>query len=188
MESMSTSALEVENEDVENTPDEVDELDTDSDDSEENDLEKVKEVLKKERELTRKAEARVRLLERDLRQSKTTKPEVDDDDISAKVDEKAAEVWKPIVVNSAARAAFAEAGATVTPRLLKMLDLSDLEVNPDGSVEGLDDQIADIKEDFPQLFVATDKKRRNIDSGPKGDKALPQKTASQKQAEAIFGR
>lgn len=63
--------------------------------------------------------------------------------------------YKPIVVRSVAVAALSEAGATSgLDSLFKLIDQSVLEVEADGSVTGLDAEIARIKTDFPVLFEA----------------------------------
>lgn len=62
--------------------------------------------------------------------------------------------WKPRIVTSAAKTALVEAGLVGSPdRLLKMLDHDDIDVDEDGEVSGLDDQIADLKADYPELFT-----------------------------------
>jgi len=110
----------------------------------------------------------LRKARKDAREAKRTKPEQDAD--APDVDKAVADArqavtaeWKPKLVRSVARSAFLEAGLvlpkansdTVMARVLKMLDLEDLDVAEDGSVEGLTEQIADIKSDFPDLFAST---------------------------------
>lgn len=85
----------------------------------------------------------------------------------------ATEKWKPMVVRTAARAVFAEAGLVADggamTKVLKMLDLDDLDVTDDGDVEGLEDQVEDIKRDFPALFGAVKQRTPRGDVGNKGD-------------------
>lgn len=61
--------------------------------------------------------------------------------------------YRAIIGKQAAKAAFLEAGLTGKPDgLLKLIDFDDLEINEDGDVDGLDDQVTQIKGDYPELF------------------------------------
>lgn len=63
--------------------------------------------------------------------------------------------WAPRIVASAAKAALVAAGLTGAPdRMLKMIDHEDLDIDDDGEVSGLDEQIAELKTDYPELFTA----------------------------------
>jgi hypothetical protein len=64
-----------------------------------------------------------------------------------------------------AKLALKEAGLQGTPdKLLKLIDTDDIEVDEDGEVDGLTEQIDELKKDFPELFA---KKRRGIDGADK---------------------
>lgn len=77
--------------------------------------------------------------------------------------------WKPIVVKQAARAALAEAGLVKNPnRLLRMLDMDDIDVSDDGEIDGLDEQIRDFKKEFPEFFGRRSPK--DVDGGDKGSR------------------
>lgn len=97
-----------------------------------------------------------------------------DQDAVARARQEEADRFKPMVVRTAAKAALSEAGLIVPKgresatyaRVIRMLDLSDVEVGDDGDVDGLTDQIEDIKADFPDLFRDT-KKVVSIDSAGK---------------------
>ncbi len=81
---------------------------------------------------------------------------------------KAAEsTWKPRIVKQAARAALAEAGLTGTPdRLLRLVDVDAVEIDDEGEISGLDDQIKALKKDYPELFAKRGGGR--IDAADKG--------------------
>lgn len=72
--------------------------------------------------------------------------------------------WKPLMVRAAARGAFAEAGLTVPEgagdsvftRAVQLLDLTALTISDDGLVEGLAEQVEEIRGDFPGLFATAD--------------------------------
>lgn len=104
--------------------------------------------------------------------------------------------WKPKVVRSAARAAFASAGLVLPAknadaalaRVLKLLDVDDLEISDDGEVDGLSEQVEEIKTDFPELFTASGKSRAGrVDGADRGQTNGKAKTASELQAAALLG-
>lgn len=71
----------------------------------------------------------------------------------------AAEKFRGMVVGSAARAALISEGVPKESvnRLTKLLDLDEIEVDDDGQVTGgLDEQLAALKEELPQLFKAAE--------------------------------
>ncbi len=79
----------------------------------------------------------------------------------------ASKAWKPRIVKQAARAALVEAGLTGAPdRLLKLVDVDQVEVDDEGEVTGLDDQIKALKKDYPELFAKRGAAR--IDAADKG--------------------
>ncbi|CAO5167218.1 Terminase small subunit [Frankia sp. AiPs1] len=72
--------------------------------------------------------------------------------------------YKPLVVRSEAAAAFIGAKAEVfdkdgeadpkkLARLLRLVNLAEVEVTDDGTITGLADQVASIKTDYPELFA-----------------------------------
>ncbi|SNQ45547.1 conserved hypothetical protein [Frankia canadensis] len=72
--------------------------------------------------------------------------------------------YKPLVVRSEASAAFIGAKAEVfdkdgeadpkkLARLLRLVNLAEVEVTDDGTITGLADQVASIKTDYPELFA-----------------------------------
>ena len=79
--------------------------------------------------------------------------------------------WKPIVVRQAARAALAQAGLIGKPdRLLKLLDMDEIEVDEDGALTGLDDQVRELRSEYKHLFAKRGSSR--ID-GAGGDDDAP---------------
>jgi uncharacterized membrane protein len=106
-------------------------------------------------------------------------------EVSARLEAK----YKPVVIKTAARAAFAEAGmkSDRMDKALRLLDLDDLVLKDDGSVDGLDDQIADLKEDFPEFFPR--RRTQNIDGGDKsGEGTSRPKTSAEKLTASLLGR
>ena len=73
--------------------------------------------------------------------------------------------YKPVAIRSAAKAAFLEAGlADASPervkKLLRMVDLDEVDVDADGDVTGLDEQIESVKDDYPELFKPAEQPRK----------------------------
>jgi len=89
-----------------------------------------------------------------------------------------------LVKSSKAEAALALAGATKVDRLVKLLDLDELELE-NGKVDGLDEAIDELKSDYPELFST--KRRRKSIAGERdaedANKSGKAKTASDRQME-----
>lgn len=128
---------------VEEAPEEV-EPDTADESTEEELPENIKEILSKNRKAVRAAEARAVAAEKALA-AKDESPAEE----AAPVDDK----FKTLFINTAAKNALVEAGLTASDRFVKMIDLNSVEVDEDGTITGLEDQIAELKEDFKDLIA-----------------------------------
>lgn len=105
--------------------------------------------------------------------------------------------FKPVAVRAAAKAAFLEAGLQgSTPeriaRVVRMLDLDALDIDDDGDVTGLTEQVRAVKADYPELFAPADKRPPRVSTGDKPltngrTNGRPQR-ASDLQAAQILGR
>lgn len=101
--------------------------------------------------------------------------------------------FKPVAVRSAAKAAFLEAGLQGgTPeriaRVVRMLDLDALDIDDDGDVTGLSEQVAAIKKDYPELFTPTDKRPPRLSTGDKPPTNGKTLTTGEKIAAQVRGR
>ena len=120
------------------------------------------------------------------------------EDDTAKATREAAEAterkYKATAVRSAAKAAFLEAGLpSGSPdklaRVVRMLDLDELVVDDDGDVTGLDEQVAAIKKELPELFGTQDKRPPRLDTGNHHNTGRTKNlTSSQIQARQVLGR
>lgn len=183
-----------------------DDGDGDEGDEDDPDEGKTEEELRAELKQTRErltavnAEAKRRRLKAKEREAAAAKPgkhkskskadddgDEDDDDSERRQAETEAK-WKGRVVKQAAKAALATAGATKPERLLRLVEVDDLDVDDDGDVAGLDDEIDRLKEEYPELF----RKRRagRVETGDRseGKSVRKPQSASEKQAAAILGR
>ncbi len=104
--------------------------------------------------------------------------------------------WKPLMVKAAARSAFVEAGLTLPRdgadtamgRVLKMLDMDDLEITDDGQVDGLREQVEDIRRDFPELFATAARRPARVDGADKpGQQNAAPKTSAERIAAGLLG-
>lgn len=72
---------------------------------------------------------------------------------------------KPVAVRAAAKAALLEAGyqnptSERLTRAIRQLDLDALEIDDDGEVSGLADQVKAFKDDYPELFGTQEQRQR----------------------------
>jgi len=166
------------------------------------DIDKLTEALNKERAASKAARAQARELTTQLKTA-TKKPSSDEAEaaLEAAREEAAAAAekkLKPVVVNSAAKAALLAAGLTDTSdakikKLLRTLDLDDIDIDEDGEVSGLDDQIDGIKDAFPELFKkdepapVTKVRAPRLDAAGKNNARPAPKTTGERYAEQILG-
>ncbi len=97
--------------------------------------------------------------------------------------------YKPIVVKTAARAALAEAGALKPERLIKLLDMDELEIDDDGDVVGLEDEILALKKDYPEFFESKAKRASRVQgTGKTRGSAKPEAKSSAELIAERFSR
>ena len=75
-------------------------------------------------------------------------------------------------------------------RAVRLLDLDDLELGADGSIDGLDEQIAELKTEWPELFTSK-RKRRSVagDDDRDGNRRnTAPKSATERQAAMLLGK
>ncbi|WP_018502994.1 phage scaffolding protein [Parafrankia discariae] len=94
--------------------------------------------------------------------------------------------YKPLAIRAQARAELVAAGAPAekVARLLRLIELEQVDVDPDGDVTGLDDQINQIRVDYPELFAQPKVSR------PRGDGAdkRPEPNKPKSSAAALAAR
>jgi hypothetical protein len=169
------------------------------------DLDRAMGALEKERTAAKDARAKLREAQAQLRETKRGAGETakGSEDAAAKAAEDAIAAaesrYKPLIVNEAARAALFAAGLdpetpkAAVKKLLRMIDLADVDVDEDG-VSGLEDQIDQIKETLPALFAkpepaapAKPVRAPKIDvAGRKNEQPTP-KTTGEIYAQRILG-
>jgi len=158
-------------EELDGQEDETTEEETDGEDEQEELPDAVKEILKKNRKAVREAEARALAAEKALAAKDSTEtPEPTEADTK----------FKDLYLNSAAKSALVEAGITTgTDRFLKMLDLSAVEVDESGTISGLDDQIADLKEEWADILAPKPARKSTgkVDGARREAPAVPKSSA-----------
>lgn len=166
------------------------------------DIDKLTGALDKERAASKAARAQIRELSTQLKAA-TKKPTTDEAEAALETarEEAAAaaeQKLKPVVVNAAAKAGLLAAGLTATgeatmKRLLRTLDLADIDIDDDGEVTGLDEQIEGIKEAFPELFKkdepapVTKVRAPRLDAAGKTNTQPTPKTTGEIYAQRIIG-
>ena len=161
---------------------------TDSEESTESESElpdNIKEILAKNRKIAREAEAREAALKAELEKLKkdTEKPA---EETEAPADDR----YKKLFVNTAAKSALVEAGlSSGTERFLKMLDLDAVDVDDEGNITGLTDQVSALTEEFADLVVpkepAPTKKTVKSDAAGRRETPVVPKTSAELLAERM---
>lgn len=105
--------------------------------------------------------------------------------------------YKRKIVNAEAKALLAQAGLTSnSDRFVRMVDLEAVTVTEEGDVDGLDDQISAIKDEFPELFkteeTSTRPRRRSngsLDAGHRSGRSdKPMSSAEKIASQVLSGR
>lgn len=103
--------------------------------------------------------------------------------------------YKPISVKAALLEAGVKGGRI--KGALKLVDMDQIEVDADGEVTGIDDQIDLLKEDWPELFADPDAEKKTTrrtagskaaDGADKKPAAKKEMTATERQAAALLGK
>lgn len=159
------------------------------------DLENVKKALENERTKSKDLAKANRDLKRQLKEATVGKPDdVDTQKVVAEAEKNVAK-YRDIAVRKEAALALQDAGAKVkASRLIKLLDLAEVDIDDDGNVDGLQDAIEELKADSPEFFKSDEdevvttttrkpavKKVGSIDSGPK-QTPQPKLSVAQKMA------
>ena len=121
-----------------------------------------------------------------LRRERATPDEAAQAEIVDRVTAEQTAKWKPLVVRGLATSALTEAGLVGNPaRMLAQIKMDEIEVDDDGTLLGLDGEIARLKTDFPELFKKVTKVQGRVNGGgdgaPLDDTSKPQ-TSAQKLA------
>jgi len=99
--------------------------------------------------------------------------------------------WKRRTVIQAAASRLAQAGLVGDPsRLANLVDAEQVNIAEDGEIDGLDDQIEDIKDDYPSLFrdAGVGTRTTRVDAADKGRRQArerPMSSAERIQAQAM---
>lgn len=137
--------------------------------------------------------------EGDDAKAKTTtrrrQPKVDVDQVRREAEEAALAKAKPGLVRGAARDALRTAGLIVPEknadgafsRAIRLLDMDEIEVDEDGSVSGVEDQVKAVKRDYPELFKAKGARVINAGAGSDKDGAGVKADSSASKLAAMLG-
>jgi hypothetical protein len=107
--------------------------------------------------------------------------------------------WKPRIALAAAKGALRDAGAVLADpagkplpgreaRMLRMLDLRELDVADDGTVSGLAEQVAAMKAETPELFERREPAARpKVDAADRKPEPKKPKTSAEQLAQVLAG-
>ena len=114
------------------------------------------------------------------------------DDAAQAAAAEAEKTWRPRLVRAEARAALVAAGAPAdrVGKLLRLIDVDDVEIGDDGELDGLEGQIDEIKADYPELFSAPEERPRRAPRMNAADRSAPirKSTSADLIASALTGR
>lgn len=115
------------------------------------------------------------------------------DDAVTQASKAATDKYRPALVKQAARAALLEAGLVdPTPerlkKVLRLIDTQGVDIDDDGEVAGLEDQVEELKTDYPEFFTAPEGRRvaRVNGAGRKAAGAKPKTSAELLAAQMGF--
>lgn len=117
-------------------------------------------------------------------------------EVVAEADTRAEAKFKPLMVKAAARAAFVESGlvlpagreSEVLARAIRLLDADALTISDEGNVVGLDEQVASVRDDFPDLFAQARRSTPRVAAADRSSSPTPPKGAAARLAEGLIGR
>jgi hypothetical protein len=118
------------------------------------------------------------------------------DAIRREAEEAALAKAKPGLVRSAARDALRDAGLVVPTgakseaalaRAFRLIDLEEVDVDEDGTVSGLEDQVRAVKRDYPELFAKRGGRNVDAGAGSNGDPGKKSETSASKLAALVRG-
>lgn len=134
----------------------------------------VKEILKKNRKIAREKEAenaelKKRLAELENPDAPKEAPETNDR-------------YKDLYLKTAAKSALATAGfSKATDRFVKMIDFDDLDIDDDGNIDGLEEQVEVLKKEFSDLLTPKTPVRKTVKTDAAGSRepvSTPKSSAS----------
>lgn len=107
--------------------------------------------------------------------------------------QQATDKYRPVLVKQAAKAALLEAGLVdPTPervkKVLRLIDQDGVDIDEDGEVAGLDDQVEELKADYPEFFTKPEEQRRRVPrvNGSNRTAGAPKDKSSAARISALF--
>jgi hypothetical protein len=122
------------------------------------DFERLEKALTAERAMRKKRESMIAEFRKAERAAATSGDDAAAQQVRDAADAAAAK-YKPVAIRSAAKAALLEANFQNPTderikKMIKRLDIDDIDVDDDGDIIGLEGQIESLVDDFPELFTA----------------------------------
>lgn len=99
-----------------------------------------------------------------------------------------ADRYRRLIAAAQVRADLATAGVSKPERLVRMVDLGEIQINDDGTVTGIAEQLAALKKDFPELFIHARSGTDLRGGEPRREAPAPEKISSAEQiAKELLG-
>lgn len=103
-------------------------------------------------------------------------------------DEEAVSKWKQRAIKAEAKVNLEGQGIKNADRILKYVDLEDVDFEEDGSLKGLDTKLEGIKKDFPELFDTKKRAGRSSADIHADNPAETKMSGTEAQVRRIFGK
>jgi hypothetical protein len=126
--------------------------------------------------------------------TKRRQPRINEDQVRREAEEATLARAKPGLVSSAARDALRAAGLILPDkgadaaykRAIRLLDMDEIEVDEDFTVSGVEDQVKQVKRDYPELFAKRGARTVNAGAGSDKDGAGEAKESSSNKLAALI--
>lgn len=99
----------------------------------------------------------------------------------------AADRWKMRALVAEAKVALEEQGVKDADRIVKRLNLENVDFDDDGNLTGFDESVSEFKADFPELFDTKKRAGRNSADIHENKPAQRELSPSEQQAAALYG-
>lgn len=141
----------------------------------------VKDILRKNRKIAREKEAENAELKKKI--AELENPDAPKEEVAPAPDK-----FKDLFVKTAAKSALTAAGfSKATDRFVKMIDFDDLDIDDDGNIDGLDEQIEVLKKEFADVIAPKAPVRKTVKTDAAGSRepAPTAKSSASKLSEQL---
>jgi hypothetical protein len=125
----------------------------------------------------------------ELKQANATAEERAAMELEKRLLKEADDRWRPRVVMAEARSALAAAGCKDPVRWSRLIDLGKVEIDGDGVITGVEEQVASVKVDYPEAFKKDRPPAAPAAAQPgQGQVSSKKRSPTERQAMALLGK